>query len=198
MVHTLAYWLTHYGYFGLFALLMFGIIGIPVPEESLLTFAGVMVYHGRLELVPTLAAAFLGSCCGITVSYGLGRGLGRVLTDRFGRVVHGTPEQLDRVEAWFERVGHWGLLVGYFLPGIRHLTAVVAGGSRLRFMDFALFAYTGALLWSFSFVALGALAGRHWVRISARLHENLWLASGVVVVCLLAVFLVRRWYVRRG
>lgn len=198
MTHHLAYWLSHYGYVGLFVLLMFGVIGVPVPEETLLTFAGVLVYRGRLEIGPTLLAAFLGSCCGITVSYGLGREIGRVLTRRLGRVIRVTPEQLQRVETWFERVGHWGLLVGYFLPGIRHLTAVVAGGTRLRFVDFALFAYTGALLWSFTFVALGALAGRHWVRISERLHENLWLASGVVVACLLAAFLVRRWRARRG
>jgi membrane protein DedA with SNARE-associated domain len=197
VVHTLAYWLTHYGYFGLFALLMFGIIGVPVPEETLLTFAGVMVYHGRLELVPTLLAAFLGSSCGITVSYTVGRGVGRVLTRRLGRAVRVTPEQMQRVEAWFERSGHWALLWGYFLPGIRHLTAVVAGGTRLRFSDFALFAYSGALLWSFTFVALGVSAGRHWVRISERVHQNLWLASGGVAACVLAAFLVKHWLARR-
>ena len=193
----LAYWLSHYGYAGLFGLLMFGVIGVPVPEETLLTFAGVLVYRGHLEVGPTLLAAFLGSCCGITVSYGLGRGIGRVLTRRLGRFVRVTPEQLERVEVWFERAGHWSLLVGYFLPGIRHLTAVVAGGTRLRFSDFALFAYAGALLWSFTFVALGVFAGRHWVRISARVHQNLWLASGGVVVCVLAGFLVRRWLAPR-
>ncbi len=197
MVHTLAYWLTHYGYFGLFALLMFGIIGVPVPEESLLTFAGVMVYHGRLELVPTLVAAFLGSGCGITVSYAVGRGVGRVLTRRLGRAVRVTPEQMQRVEAWFERSGHWALLVGYFLPGIRHLTAVVAGATRLPYLDFAVFAYAGALVWSFTFVALGALAGRQWARVSAQVHENLLIASGIVIVSLLAALVLSR-YLRRS
>ncbi len=192
MVHTLAYWLTHYGYFGLFALLMFGIIGVPVPEESLLTFAGVMVYHGRLELVPTLLAAFLGSSCGITVSYTVGRGVGRVLTRRLGRAVRVSPEQMQRVEAWFERSGHWALLWGYFLPGIRHLTAVVAGATRLPYVDFAFFAYAGALLWSFTFVSLGALAGRQWARVSAQVHQNLLITSGVVIVGLLAALVLGR------
>lgn len=197
MVHTLAYWLTHYGYFGLFALLMFGIIGVPVPEESLLTFAGVMVYHGRLELVPTLLAAFLGSSCGITVSYTVGRGVGRVLTRRLGRAVRVTPEQMQRIEAWFERSGHWALLWGYFLPGIRHLTAVVAGATRLPYVDFAVFAYAGALLWSFTFVALGALAGRQWARVSAQVHQNLLIASGIVIVGLLAGLVLGR-FLRRS
>jgi membrane protein DedA with SNARE-associated domain len=193
-----AFWLTHYGYLGLFALLMFGIIGLPIPEETLLTFAGVMVFHGRLELLPTVAAAFLGSCCGISVSYGIGRLVGPVVTARFGRVLRVTPEGVDRVEAWFERVGHWALLWGYFLPGIRHLTALVAGGTKLRYFDFAVFAYSGALVWSFTFVSLGALAGRQWERISEQVHDNLLIASGIVVACLLLALLLRRLMARRG
>ena len=191
---TFAHFLSQYGYFGLFGLLMVGIIGLPVPEETLLTFAGVLVYRGHLELVPTLLAAFFGSACGITVSYGLGR----VVTRRLGRFVRIAPEQMDRVEAWFERVGHWGLLWGYFLPGIRHLTAVAAGATRLRFVDFAVFAYTGALMWSLTFVSLGALAGRHWMQVYGQVHENLKIASGVVLLIMIAALAARRLLMRRG
>ena len=189
---TFAHLLSHYGYLGLFGLLMFGIVGVPVPEETLLTFAGVLVYRGHLALGPTLLAAFLGSSCGITVSYTLGRGVGTVVTKRFGRVVRVTPEQMQRVEAWFERVGHWSLLWGYFLPGIRHLTALFAGATRLRFRDFALFAYGGALVWSLTFVTLGALAGRQWERVYAEVHENLSIASVVVLTLLVVALVVRR------
>jgi len=196
-METITHLLSQYGYLGLFGLLMFGIVGLPVPEETLLTFAGVLVYRGHLQLGPTLAAAFLGSSCGITVSYGLGRGVGRVVTKRFGRVVRVTPAQIERVEAWFERVGHWGLLWGYFLPGIRHLTALVAGATRLRYRDFSLFAYGGALVWSLTFVSLGALAGRHWERVYSEVHENLKLASMVVVAALLVALAIRALVGRR-
>ena len=196
-METFTHLLSQYGYLAVFGLLMFGIIGLPVPEETLLTFAGVLVYRGHLELVPTLFAAFLGSACGITVSYELGRGVGRVITRWLGRFVHVAPEQMDRVEAWFERVGHWGLLWGYFLPGIRHLTAVAAGATRLRFLDFAVFAYTGALVWSLTFVSLGALAGRHWMRVYVQVHENLKIASGVVLVIMIAALVARRLLLRR-
>jgi membrane protein DedA with SNARE-associated domain len=194
---TFAHLLSHYGYLGLFGLLMFGIVGVPVPEETLLVFAGVLVYRGHLALAPTLLAAFFGSSCGITVSYTLGRGVGTVVTKRFGRVVRVTPEQMQRVEAWFERVGHWSLLWGYFLPGIRHMTALFAGATRLRFRDFALFAYGGALVWSLTFVTLGALAGRQWERVYAEVHENLSIASAVVLALLVVALVVRRVVNRR-
>ncbi len=35
---TIAHWITQYGYAGLFVLLMLGIVGVPVPDETLLTF----------------------------------------------------------------------------------------------------------------------------------------------------------------
>ncbi len=191
-METFAYWLSHYGYLGLFSLLMLGIVGVPVPEETLLTFAGVLVYRGHLDLVPTLLAAFLGSCCGITVSYGLGRAFGLVLATRFGRLLHVEPAKVEQVHLWFERVGRWALLWGYFLPGIRHLTAILAGTTKLNYADFGLFAYAGAAVWSLSFVALGTLAGREWVQVSQQVHRNLLIASGAVVACLLLAYGVGR------
>ncbi len=196
-METITHLLSQYGYIGLFGLLMFGIVGIPVPEETLLTVAGVLVYRGHLRLEPTLLAAFLGSACGITVSYSLGRGVGRVVTRRLGHLVHVTPEQIERVEAWFERVGHWGLLWGYFLPGIRHLTALVAGATKLRYRDFALFAYSGALLWSLTFISLGTLAGRHWERVYAEVHANLKLASFLVAGAIVVALAIRALIARR-
>jgi membrane protein DedA with SNARE-associated domain len=183
---------AQHGSVALFSLLMLGIVGLPVPEDTLLVFAGVLIYRGHLELAPTMVAAALGSACGISVSYGLGRSLGRLLTKRFGRWLLVTPERVDQVEAWFERVGHWSLFWGYFLPGVRHLTALVAGAAKLRYGDFALFAYGGAVLWSFSFISLGVLAGRGWSRVSAQIHDNLAIAAVVVVALAVLALGVRR------
>jgi membrane protein DedA with SNARE-associated domain len=53
-------------------------------------------------------------------------------------------------------------MFGYFLPGVRHLTAYVAGTSQFSFAVFALFAYTGALLWPVTFLSVGYIAGEEW------------------------------------
>ena len=80
-------WVTEYGYIGIFSLLALGIIGAPIPDEGLLAFAGYLVYNEKLQLFPTLAAAFLGSVCSITLSYGLGRTIGHYLITKFGPAV---------------------------------------------------------------------------------------------------------------
>lgn len=182
-------WVAKYGYLALFGLLTAGVVGAPVPDETLLTFAGVLVYRGHLEFWPAVAVAFAGSACGISVSYAVGNALGLLLLRRHGRYFRLTPERFDRAHAWFERVGRWSLFFGYFLPGIRHLTALLAGATRLRFREFAAFAYPGALLWSFTFISLGVLAGHRWAQVSEEVHHSLTVGSAIVAAVLLAAWL---------
>ncbi len=195
-MQTLLHWIAQYGYVALFGLLTAGIVGLPVPDETLLTFAGVLVYRGHLEFWPTVAVAFLGSACGISISYGIGSALGLLLLKRHGRFLGLTPERIDRAHAWFERVGRWSLFFGYFLPGIRHLTALIAGATRLRFGEFAGFAYPGALLWSFTFISLGVFAGHRWAAISEEVHHNLAIGSAAIVGAALVAWLAN-WLRKR-
>ena len=147
-------WITQYGYAAVFILLIFGIVGLPVPDETLLTFAGYLIYRGTFSLPLAFASAAAGSACGMTISYTLGRVLGLAVLHRYGKYLHLTPERLARAHAWFERVGHWALTVGYFIPGVRHLTAYAAGMSEVAPHQFALFAYAGTILWVTTFLSL--------------------------------------------
>ena len=172
-------WITQYGYAGIFSLLVFGIIGLPVPDEWLLTFSGYLIFKRTLMFVPTFGAAFLGSACGITVSYTLGRIFDTYVLVKYGWIFHLTPDRLARVHSWFERRGRWTLLVGYFIPGVRHLTGYVAGVSELRFSDFALFAYVGAFCWAAVFLTLGYVLGEQWDRVLETFHQTKLLLVGL-------------------
>jgi hypothetical protein len=69
-------WIPEYGYPALFLLLMLGIVGLPIPDETLLTFSGYLIFKNQLAWMPTMATAFFGSIRGITISYLIGRRLG--------------------------------------------------------------------------------------------------------------------------
>ncbi len=191
-MELILHWISEYGYFGIFALLVFGIVGLPVPDETLLTFAGYLVYGGRLQLAPAMLSAFLGSVCGITISYTLGRLAGYLLIEKYGPRLHIKMERVRQVHDWFHRVGRFALTLGYYVPGIRHLTAYVAGASELEMPVFALFAYTGALLWSSTFILLGYFLGNQWNRVSGQ--AQVCFATGVLALAGLAAvyFLWRR------
>jgi len=184
-------WVEHYGYAGIFGILMLGIIGLPIPDEALLAFAGYLVYKGDLSWAPTLAASFLGSACGITISYGLGRIAGNSLLRAYGHYLGLTSERMVGVHAWFERWGHWSLTIGYFFPGVRHLTAFAAGMSNLQLRVFVPFAYAGALLWSVVFVLAGYFLGAEWAQVSENIRPALVAASLVLIVLLSGYYLIQ-------
>ncbi len=185
-------WVIKYGYAGIFSLLVAGIIGLPVPDETMLAFSGYLVYRRILEPMPTLIAALTGSMCGITVSYALGRTAGLGLVRKYGRFLHLPPERFERVHRWFDRVGRWTLLVGYYIPGVRHLVALAAGASGLRFGMFALSAYSGALIWSCTFISVGYFFGRQWPSVLARIHGHVRLAAVIALGALLVYLSVLR------
>jgi len=175
-------WISHYGYLAIFFLLVFGIVGLPIPDETLLTFTGYLLYQRRLSPPLAFACAFAGSASGITISYELGRVFGHTLLARYGKYIHLTPARLARAHAWFERIGHWALTFGYFIPGVRHLTAYAAGMSDVRPAQFALFAYSGSALWVSTFLSLGYFLGDRWVVVQRHVHEYLvWAGVGMAL-----------------
>ncbi len=173
MEHQILAWITQYGYAAIFGLLIFGIVGLPVPDETLLTFTGYLVFKGNLSLPLAYLSALVGSACGITVSYTLGRVFGLKLIHRYGKYLRIKEEHVNRAHAWFERVGHWGLTFGYFVPGVRHLTAYAAGMSDLEPHQFAIFAYTGAVLWVATFIGLGYFLGERWQAVQRNVDHYL-------------------------
>ena len=178
-------WIVRHGYGAIFLLLMLGIIGIPVPDETLLLFAGYLSSKGTLRLEPTIVTAFLGSACGISVSYAIGRYLGLPALLKLGPLIHLRPERFDQAHRWVERWGKYSLLLAYFIPGYRHLAAFVVGASLLEPIVFARFAYAGALMWASSFVGLGYVAGEEWQHLLPVLHHVLRIAMLVGLAILL-------------
>jgi membrane protein DedA with SNARE-associated domain len=191
-VESVLGWVAHYGYVGIFGLLMLGIVGLPIPDETLLMFTGYLIFKHELEPLPAFAAGFMGSIRGITVSYALGRMLGLYLVTRLGHFLHIEPEALEQVRAWYERKGKYGLVISYFIPGIRHLAAYVAGSSRLSLPVFATFAYLGGLLWSSSFISIGYALGDEWEQMSVSLHRYLLIGAGVITVVIAIGFILMR------
>ena len=184
-------WITQYGYAAIFMLLMLGIVGLPVPDESLLMFVGYLSSKGNLHLGASLLAAFFGSACGISISYGLGKFFGRHVTSKVGHLFHLRPEQVMHAETWVQRWGKYSLPISYFVPGIRHVAALIVGGSQLRLGQFALFAYTGALLWSGTFIGLGYGFGKEWTQVSPSVRTVIGVLLFVATAITIAFVLLR-------
>lgn len=164
-------WIMHYGYLGLIVVLAGGVVGLPVPDELILTFVGYNVSQGYMTYIAAVVCGLLGAILGITLSYLLGCKLGLPVLQKFGSKLGITEAKIQRTHVLFERYGPFLLIIGYFLPGVRHLTAYFAGISSLSYRRFCAYAYSGALLWVMVFITLGRKLGDNWQVVMRSIHH---------------------------
>ncbi|WP_136604412.1 DedA family protein [Paenibacillus dokdonensis] len=179
-------YLTQYGYIALFVLLALGILGIPVPDETLIATFGGMIAQGHFHFAGALTVTFLGSMTGMMISYTLGRKLGKPLLDRYGKWIRMTPSRLQSTEAWFKRYGSWSIVLGYFVPGLRHLSSYMAGISKVPFGRYLLYAASGALLFCTTFLLIGHAVGYHWNEIAVMMERST-LRIGIFIIALIVL-----------
>ncbi|MFD2370554.1 DedA family protein [Brevibacillus sp. GCM10020057] len=193
MEHHLDLFLMKYGYVGIFFALALGVVGLPIPDEVLMTYAGYAVSRGVLHMPYTLLSAFLGASAGISVSYAIGLKWGLPLLIKVGPYLHITPKRIESTQRMFARFGPYLLLIGYFLPGVRHISAYIAGIAAMSFRRFAGFAYAGALLWSVTFLFLGRTLEREWFKVAVYVRHYGFTFLLVAATLALAAYLVIRW-----
>jgi len=184
--------ITAHGSLALFGLLVLGIVGLPVPDETLLLAAGVLISHDRLGAPETYLAGLAGALVGITTSYMIGRGAGVTVIKKYGPHLRLESTRIEYVQRFFHRSGRWLLMFGYFLPGIRHFSALIAGAANVEFTFFARFAYVGGTIWSMSFLSLGWYLGDRWEPLADEMHSRLWLLVGLIVAATLLIIIARK------
>ncbi|MBK5445131.1 DedA family protein [Peribacillus sp. TH16] len=200
MENHIAYLLEHYGYFGIIFALIGGIVGLPIPDEVILTYIGYIVFQGKLSYLISIVSAFVGATGGISLSYFIGYKFGLPLLEKFGPKIHITEQKINKTKKLFKKFGPFLLLFGYFIPGVRHLTAYIAAVNRFPFRIFVIYAYTGALIWSFTFITLGRILGENWTNVELYMSKYcIYLITSLLVLSIFIYFLwKRRNRLRRG
>ncbi|MDF2927595.1 MAG: rane phosphatase-like protein [Paenibacillaceae bacterium] len=155
MLDLLKEWIMQYGYAAMYGLLAIGIIGLPVPDEILMTFVGYLVSMGWFSYPVAIMTCFAGSMTGMIVSYTIGYKVGKPFLWKCGKWLKLTPARLSKAEGWFQRFGLWTVAFGYFVPGVRHFTCYLAGISGVRLWRYLMYAGSGALVWCVTFISLG-------------------------------------------
>lgn len=186
---------SHYGLWILFLWLVIGIVIVPVPEEMVMLTVGILISRGVFSFWAYLVAC-AGSLCGTTVSYMLGRYLGRPAIVRCGRWIGLTDKRLDVADQWFDQYGKWPLIFGYFIPGGRHLVSIAAGTTDFGYKSFALFAYPSGIAWVVVLVTLGYVAGAYWLNVYHNVHLYIYYSIlfvvGIFVLSTLIYWLISR------
>ncbi len=187
--------LRHWGYLGIFVVVVLGNVGLPVPEETVLALAGYLVHEGQMRLPLTLAVGILSAVVGDNVGYWIGRRVGRPALERYGARVGITHERMDAIARFVARYGAPGVFAARFIPGVRVMAGPLAGAGGLPAPHFAAANFLGALLYVPCAVGIGyALA----YGVGPWLHRTEHVVGKVEHLALLLIalaallFLVRR------
>jgi membrane-associated protein len=157
--------------------------GFFLPGDTLLITAGVLA-SARPDVFPielVIFVCFIAAVVGDAVGYTFGQRVGRRLYERpdsrFFKKSH-----LLAAEAFYEKHGGKTIVVARFLPFVRTFAPIVAGAANMRYVRFAVFNFTGALLWAVGLPLVGYALGE-------AMGEQLerWLLVVLVVVFLLSI-----------
>jgi membrane protein DedA with SNARE-associated domain/membrane-associated phospholipid phosphatase len=181
-----------YGYLVVFLGVMLESIGVPLPGETILVAAGVMVQRGHLDLGDAIVFGILGAVIGDQIGYWVGREGGRPFILRWGRYVMITPERLGRTERFFVRHGGKAVFLARFVAGLRVFGALVAGVSRMPWRTFFFYNALGGVVWATAAVLVGFLLGGS-LDLLERWVGRTSLLLLILLVVALAFYVAYRW-----
>lgn len=148
-----------YGYLAIFLMLTLGIVGLPIPDEVMMTTVGYFTNTDLINYGPAIIISFLGSLVGMMISYTIGRKAGRPFINKYGKWVGLKEKRMVQVEKWMKKYGPYSIILGYFIPGVRHLMCYFSGIGKMKLKTYIAFAAIGAFLWCFVFITFGKMVG---------------------------------------
>lgn len=181
-----------WGYVAVFLIVVFGNLGLPVPEETVLTIGGYLAWQGRLEFATVVIVAIVGAVAGDNMAFWLGRRYGQRLLNR---VAAAAPERIERARQFIVRHGMLGVFAARFVAGLRFMAGPIAGSSGLAPARFFIANLLGAVVYVPVMVGLGYGIG---FGLGERI-EALRRAAGhteLIAVAALALVVISVWLVR--
>ena len=177
---------------GAFAFLETGaFVGLVAPGETMVILAGAVAGVGETSVVITLAIVWFCAWAGDSVSFMLGRRLGKEFVMRHGPRIRITPERFKKVEDYFRRHGGSTILIGRFVGLVRALAPFVAGSSGMQYRGFVPFSILGTGLWAATFTLVGYFASRSLDQAAEIVGQGTFLFGSTVAVIVVLVVVVR-------
>src|SRR5437763_8698637 len=163
-------------------------IGLVAPGEFTVILGGVIAGQGTINIWVLIAIVWVCTLSGDSLSFFLGRRLGRRFLERHGPKFRLTPERLKQVDAHFERRGGSTVLVGRFIGFVRPIAPFVAGSSGMQYRRFLPYSVLGTGIWGPGFCVLGYIFWQSFDQVT-KIAGRATLIFGVLV----AIGLGIRW-----
>ncbi|MCB9892280.1 MAG: DedA family protein [Planctomycetes bacterium] len=130
-------------------------LGLPIPEEVTLVFAGYLAHIGLVNPLLVIAVCAGAILAGDLMPYLAGRIWGERLLVVLVAKRWVTRKRLRKFNQLFLRWRAWAIFFARFFPGVRSVAYYVAGTLRMPVWRFLLFDFIGVLVTVPTFVLVG-------------------------------------------
>lgn len=179
-----------FGYIGLYFWLWFGMFGVPIPNEVIVSTIGYLAATNIFRPILIYIVTYFGLLSATTTSYLMGKIFGSVLLNHLKKRKK-INQHIERSLALIDKYHSFSLTISYFLPGLRTMVPFVFGISRLSFYKFAIFSYTTVFVWMTLFFLLGYTLGENEQMIR-QMSEELVLIATIALLAFSIFNILRR------
>lgn len=179
------------GYFFVFlAMFLEGII-FPIPSEAVLAFTGFLVAKATFSFWLAVIFSVFGSFLCALVYYFIGYFGFKPFILKYGKYVFLKQKDIEKTEKFFDKHGQKAILLSRFVPIIRQLGALPAGGAKMNFGKFSFFTILGAFIWNSAFILLGISLKQNWQKLEqyTKYFDYIFL---IAIIIALIIFISKR------
>jgi membrane-associated protein len=195
ILHFVTGLLLAHGYVVIFIGAALDNFGLPASGDVVLFAGGWFANLGRVALPLVMLSGFAGAMVSDNAVYWIGRIGGRPLISRVlkMRFLHFLINEgtLEKVERSFEAHGGKMVFVGRFGPGLRSMTPLFAGVSRMKYYKFLPYNLSAAAVWAVAYTLVGYVFGSYWSELLA-VAKSFGYGIVALFILVLAAYLIRR------
>lgn len=166
------------------------LVGLVVPGDTVVIVSSTAV-DGPVEFVALAVTVIAGALAGESIGFALGRWFGpHIRASRLGRRIG--EHHWVRAENYLDRRGGPAVFMSRFLPVLHSLIPLTVGMSGMSYRKFMAWTIPACVLWSFGYVAVGAIAAGSYRELADRLHYAGYIFVGIIAGFLCVVYVAKK------
>ncbi|HET7478765.1 MAG TPA: DedA family protein [Rubrobacteraceae bacterium] len=187
--------LLAHGYIVIFLGAALDNFGLPASGDIVLFAGGYFANQGQAALPVVMLSGFAGALVSDNSVYWIGRVGGRPLLGQILKIrfLHFLVDEksLTKVEHYFETQGGRTVFLGRFGPGLRSMTPLFAGVSRMKYYQFFPYNLAAGTFWAIAYSLVGYIFGEYWDDLLS-VAKSVGFGFVGFVALLIALYVIRR------
>lgn len=171
--------ITQYGYL---VLILFTFL----EGETIVIIAGAFVHSGTLNFYLVAFSSLLGAFLGDQLYFFLGRKYGKKILAKKPNLENKANKVMDIISKNESLL----ILSFRFLYGLRTITPIALGLSKIKYFKFLFLNLIGAIIWAFCFTYLGYIVAKSVKNLIINVNHYQYIATVLIIIISIVIFII--------